>query len=155
MVLGYFIFINMSGYGFKLFFCPFLPFEYRALRCQGRSHQPFYKNVVIQRERGRLLHWSPKFYNNVFLFVGFTFLIGQFIKFSVQTFQLLIFNYRGYNFVSHWGCTSIYRPLSHPFRSFLLFYLERVATEDPTLKKTNPESLFIALYYSSFPLISK
>ncbi len=45
-------------------------------------------------------------------------LIGCFIKSSVQPFQPLILIYRRDNIVYyHWGCTSIYRPLSYPFRS--------------------------------------
>ena len=46
------------------------------------------------------------------------FLVGWFIKLSVQTFQSLIFLHRRGNFVYHyWWCTSIYQPLPYPFRS--------------------------------------
>ena len=39
---------------------------------------------------------------------------------SVQTFQLLILICRSGNFVyHHWGSTSIYQPLSYPFKSLL------------------------------------
>ncbi len=40
MVLGFFIFINKFGYGFKLYFCPSLSLRlYRTPRCKGRSRQ--------------------------------------------------------------------------------------------------------------------
>ena len=67
---------------------------------------------------GCLLHQSPKFYYNVLLFVVLTNLkILKWLR--VQTFQLLIVIYRRSNLVYYyWGCTSIYRPLSYPFRSF-------------------------------------
>ena len=63
-------------------------------------------------------------YNYVFLirwinnFGGFFWiLIGWFVELSVQTFQPLILFYRRSNFVCHhWGCISICRPLSYPFR---------------------------------------
>ena len=47
----------------------------------------------------------------------------SFIKLNVQTFQpLILINRRG-NFVyTHWGCTSIYRPLSFPYRSLLYIH---------------------------------
>ena len=63
---------------------------------------------------GCLLHQSPKFYNKVFLLVGF----GDFhcicIGWFIQTFQLPI---AIYNILYHWECTSIYCPLSYPLRS--------------------------------------
>ena len=73
---------------------------------------------------GCLLHKSPKSNNNVFIFVGLTtlgtvnwILIGWLIKLSVKTLQPLIVIYRSNHFVyNHWGCTSINRPLSYPFR---------------------------------------
>ena len=57
--------------------------------------------------------------NNIFLYVYVTTLIGCSIKSSVQTFQPLVVIYRRGNFMyqNYWGCTSIYRPLSYPFRS--------------------------------------
>ncbi len=76
-----------------------------------------------------LLHWSPKFYNNVFIFVSLTtlwtntefWLVGL-LSLSVQTFQQLILIYRRSNFVCHyWECTSIYRQFSYTFRSLLIF----------------------------------
>ena len=46
--------------------------------------------------------------------------MGWFIKLSVQTFQPLILLYRRGNFVyHHWRSTSIFRPLSYPFRSLI------------------------------------
>ena len=64
---------------------------------------------------------------NVFLSVGFKLwgllfnLIGWFVKLSVQTFQPQIFIYKRDNFVYHyWRCTSIFRPLSYPYRSLLI-----------------------------------
>ena len=69
-----------------------------------------------------LLHWSPKSYIYIFLFVGsltlgtfYRILIGWFIELSVQTFQQLM--YKRYIFYYIWGCVSYYRPLSYPFRS--------------------------------------
>ena len=45
-------------------------------------------------------------------------LIDWFSKLYVQTFQPLIVYTGGVIFVfHHWGCMSIYRPLSYPFRS--------------------------------------
>ena len=53
----------------------------------------------------------------VFLFIGLTIWGPQRIL-IIQTFQPLILIYRRGTFVyHHWGCTSIYRPLSFPFRS--------------------------------------
>ena len=54
---------------------------------------------------GLFLTLVPK----VFLFVGLT-TLGSFIE-----FDLLV--HRGNFMYHHWGCTSIYRPLSYPFRS--------------------------------------
>ena len=50
-------------------------------------------HAYTQREgtMGLLLHYSPKFNNNVFLFVAYYLILnGWFIKLSVQTFQPLI-----------------------------------------------------------------
>ena len=72
----------------------------------------------MQRERGQwavyYTRYSPKFYNNVFLFVDLT---------TLGTKPLILIYRRG-NFVCHhcWY-TSIYQPLSYPFRS-LDFYTE-------------------------------
>ena len=58
------------------------------------------KCISIQRgDNGCLLHQSPKFSNNVFLFVGFT-TLGTF-DWLIQTFQPLISIYRSGNFVYH------------------------------------------------------
>ena len=77
------------------------------------------------------LHLSPKFLNNVFLFVGLTNLgiyidlIGWFIRLSVQ---LKIVNHKRDNFVHHyWECKLIYRLLSYSFISLgNEFHLELV-----------------------------
>ena len=62
-----------------------------------------------------LIHWLNNF--------GKWILIGWLIKFSVQTFQPLIVNYRRGNFVyHHWVCTLIYRLLSYPLRSLQYTY---------------------------------
>ena len=48
-------------------------------------------------------------------------MIGLLIKLSFQTYQPLILIYRRGNFVSHlWGFTSIYQPLSYPFRFLIV-----------------------------------
>ena len=48
-------------------------------------------------------------------------LLNFIIKLSVQTFQPLTVIYRRGNFIyHHWGCASIYRPLSYTFRSLIL-----------------------------------
>ena len=91
---------------------------------------------------GCLLHYSPKFYNNVFMrwldsFWDFLkILIHWFSKLSVQTFKPLIIIYRRCNFVYHyWGCTSIYWQLSYLFRSLQIhtythiIYVERISWE--------------------------
>ena len=59
---------------------------------------------------------------------------------SPQTFQPLIVIYIGGHFVHyHWGFTSIYRPVSYPFRSLenisfilKLYFTERAASSDST-----------------------
>ena len=72
---------------------------------------------------GCLLHYSPKFCNNGFLFVGLI-TLGTFFKILIVyyvkclTFQPLIVINRRCNFVWYdWVFTLIYRPLTHPFRS--------------------------------------
>ena len=79
---------------------------------------------MAEREKGQ---WDV-YYNSLKSFI-ITFLIrwlnnlqwiliGWFIKFSVPTFQALILITRRGNLLYHdWGCTSIYRPLTYPFRS--------------------------------------
>ena len=72
---------------------------------------------------GSLLHQSPRFFNNVFLFVCLTtlitfILIGWIVQFVVQMFQPLIVIYKQGKFcVLSLGITSIYRPLSYPLKS--------------------------------------
>ena len=73
----------------------------------------------MERILGCLFYQSLKFYNNIFLLVCLTIiLIGWYIKLSAQTSQPLSVIYRWVKFVhNQWGCKSIYRPLSYPFRS--------------------------------------
>ena len=70
------------------------------------------KSLLSTRERertmGYLLHQSPKFNNNVLLFVGLT-TLGTLVNFNWLVYQVECSN------VS--TCTLIYRPLSYPFRS--------------------------------------
>ena len=70
---------------------------------------------------GCLLHYFPKFYNNVFSLVSIT-TLGTCPISCVLTFQPLTLIYRrGYSVYHNWGRTSIYRPLSYPFRSLGIF----------------------------------
>ena len=87
--------------------------EVSSRLCQGgRGHWPVY-------------HTSPQsFIMTLFtLFVSSTTLrtllnFGLLFKLSHQTFQPLIVIYITGHFVyHHWNCSSIYRPLSYPFRS--------------------------------------
>ena len=73
----------------------------------GRGHWPVYF-ISPQSFKWRfLIRWL----NNVGGF--YWILIGWFVKSSVQTFQPQILIYKRGNFVyHHWGCTSIYWPLS-------------------------------------------
>ena len=70
---------------------------------------------------GCLLHQSPNVYKKYSLIRWLNnlgILMGWFINLRVQTFQPPIVIYRRDNFVFyHWGCKSIYRPMSYPFRS--------------------------------------
>ena len=61
---------------------------------------------------------SPQsFINNVFLFVRLT-TLGTFLEFwLIGSFSSLIEIWKRDHFVYHGWCTSIYRPLSYPFRS--------------------------------------
>ncbi len=60
----------------------------------------------------RIIHKSPKFYNNVFLFVGLT-TLGVLLNFNLLVYQVECLNvfiviYRIGNFVyHHWRCKSI------------------------------------------------
>ena len=81
---------------------------------------------------GCLLHWSPKFYNNVFLFVGIAtlgtfaelWLVYSLGKSNVQMFVLLIVMGNFVFFIVDVQCTSIYRSLSYPFRSLYFSTLD-------------------------------
>ena len=87
-----------------------------------------YERFFPGREEHLAVYYTSPQSIQRFLFVGslvtyYWILIGWFFKLSVQMCQRLIVIYRRGNFVYHpWGCTSIYRSLSYPFRSldFLL-----------------------------------
>ena len=90
------------------------------------SSQDQLKFVAVQyREGGDVWLFITlvlKFYNNVFLFVGFITLgtlvnFDCFFKLSVQMFQPLFKIYSRGNFVyNHWECSSLNLPLSYPCR---------------------------------------
>ena len=90
---------------------------------------------------------------NVFIFVGkqhwgiLLHFLNWFIKLSGQTFQPLILIYRRGNFVyHHWECTSIYRPLSYPFRSLVLLdALEILICLDQIPQSPPPPKIFFYL----------
>ena len=72
---------------------------------------------------GCLLHSSPIFFVDIFLFVGLT-TLGTFIKFWLVSSLSWVFKcftplnviYRRDNFVfNHWGCTSIHLLLTYPW----------------------------------------
>ena len=71
-----------------------------------------YIMINSRRERilGCLLHWSQKFYNKVFLFVGLT-TMGTFIEFWMVGSLSWVSKHCYY----HWGCAEIVLPLSYPF----------------------------------------
>ena len=76
-------------------------------------------------------------------------LIGWFIKLSVQTFQPLIVIYRKGNFVYRdWGCTSICRSLSYPFRllnNISFFYSVTISPSMHTTKEKSTKHLHTLL----------
>ena len=93
---------------------------------------------------GCLLHQSPKFYNNVFLFVGLTtlgILIVWFIKLSVNKFQPLSLIYRRGDFVYH-PSLGMYINLSAIFLS-----LQNPEFIPPT---PLPDFLLTNVFFSSF-----
>ena len=69
---------------------------------------------------GCLLHWSSNLNDIFFLFVGsktLGFMISRFTRFNVKTFQpQIVIYWRGIFVCNHWGSTSIYQPLSYPFK---------------------------------------
>ena len=72
----------------------------------------------------------------------FFILNGRFVKISVQTFQFLIVIYKRGNFVNHYvGCTSIYRPLSYPFRSLWVYTLQSSRIKDYVYKNFIQQTL--------------
>ena len=97
-----------------------------SLRIPGLVSHSYFLSSLLVREGGDIglfITLVPKVLNNIFLFFGLTTLgtlnlICWLTKLSVQTFKPLIVNYRRSNFVyNYWKCTSIYLPLSYPFRS--------------------------------------
>ena len=61
------------------------------------------------------------------LWVLYLNLIGWFKTITVQTFRPLIVIYRKVNFeYIDWECTSIYRPLSYPFRYLKITMVPKV-----------------------------
>ena len=83
-------------------------------------HTPIYdeQNNLFYKfklwDNGLFIALVPKVLQYRFLLETFNEFYGLAFKLSVQTFQPL---QKG-NFVRHhWKCTSIYRPLSYPFRS--------------------------------------
>ena len=90
----------------------------------------FKQNKTYQAGRGQwaVYYTSPQSFIKCFLIHWFNnfgyyywILIGWFIKLSVQMFKPLIVICSRGNFVYHWGCTQIYRPLSYPFRSLEIY----------------------------------
>ena len=57
-------------------------------------------------------------------------LISRLLKLRVQTFKTNNCNLHLYN---HWGCTSIYRPLSYPFKSMECLYATGLQLKAKTL----------------------
>ena len=96
---------------------------------KGTALDPNWSNDCISLQGGRgqwaVYYTSSKnFYNNVFKFVT----LGTFIDFwlvgsfslAAKRFNPPIVYYKRGNFVyHHWIYTSIYRPLSYPFRSLI------------------------------------
>ena len=76
-------------------------------------------------DNGLFIALVPKVFNNVFLFVGLT-TLGFLIGWLIQTFQrLILIDVKGKFVYENFGCTSIYRSLSYPFRSliYITFFL--------------------------------
>ncbi len=95
----------------------------------------------------RSLHWSPKVYYDVFLLV-LKILICYFVKLSVHAFHPLLVIYRRGNFVyHHQGCTSIYRPLSYPFRSLNFSSTATGSFPQSALSSTDTHNLFLKKIY--------
>ena len=98
---------------------------------------------------GCLLHQSPKFYNNAFLFVGlttlgtFNWLIRYLEIYHVSTTILIYI--RGNFLLHHWGCTSIYRLQKGQNELYFLFI---DAVVHGVLK--NFESIYVLLYKKNF-----
>ena len=97
--------------------------------------------IIIQ---GRRRHWAVYCTSPQSLLISF--LIRWFNNFgNFSTFQPLIVIYRSNNFVyHHWGCVSIYQPLSYPFRS-LMKYLPGTSRKSQVLLQDNFVSVGIRL----------
>ena len=79
----------------------------------GRGHWAVYYTFPQSFIIKILIHWLSNFGDFYWILIGW---------FSIQTFKLLIKIHRRGNFVyHHGGCTSIYRLLSYPFRSFVKY----------------------------------
>ena len=103
----------------------FLSQQIRLLYMGNRFYYIFYSFNGF-RQRGKV-QWTvnytgtyPKFYYHVFLDGPKTFLLFQ--NSSVQTLQPIVIVCRRGNFVyQNARCTSIYRPLSYPFRYLTMY----------------------------------
>ena len=131
-------YVNSYFIVFLLLFCiEYLPgldqVQYSLREGMARYYNSFKVSGGARLNSGRegtlscLLHQSPNFNNNVYLFVGLT-TFGLLLNLDwlvhyvdCPNFYPLIVIYRRVNFVYHYlGCTSISRPLSYPFRSMRL-----------------------------------
>ncbi len=73
-----------------------------------------------ERTMGCLLHEPSKFYNNVFLFFGLT-TLETLVNFDWLIYCIECPNVSTTSFnLHHWGYTSVYWPLSDPFRSLVI-----------------------------------
>ena len=92
-----------------------------AIKSREREGQMGCFFTLVPKVLHFLIYWLNIFGNFYWI------LIGWFIKLSGQMFWTLILIYRRGNFVYyHWGWTSIYRPLSYPFRSQALKIISHV-----------------------------
>ncbi len=92
------------------------------------EYAPIYRKASLFPERqrgdnGLLITLVPKDLNNVFLFVDLT-TLGTSVNY-VECLNVSITNFNHWKdfLYRHWGITSIYRPLSNPFRSLVITHL--------------------------------
>ena len=93
--------------------------------CRGRGHWAVYYTIPQSFMIPFFIRWLIIFGNFYWTYISW------FIQLRVQTFQIIfvLFNRRG-NFVyHHWGCTSIYRPVSYTFRSLILHLIIQFVNE--------------------------